>query len=384
METNFGSSDLYSLGIEEEFQILDGETLRLVPRVDELLASIGRSGGERAREHVTHELFQSEVEISTGVAGSVAEAVEELAYLRGRLRAAAASRGALIASAGTHPFSSYEWQEVTEERRYLDLLETMRWVAERGLVFGLHVHVGLDSAERAIACANGLRAALPELLALSANSPFWHGRATGLASTRAKVFEGFPRSGVPPAFDSFADFERLVERGVRTNSFPDYTYIWWDVRPHPRLGTVELRVCDAQTRLSSVAALAALAQSLVATVVGELERGERAPAEPQTLLEENKWRALRDGLDAVLIDLATDTERPAREAVAALAERCAPAAAALGCVAELDGVGAILARGNGADEQRRVHGEHHSIRAVARWLADETVCLPKLRPGASR
>lgn len=383
MEANFGSSELYSLGIEEEFQILDGESLELVPRVDELLASIGR-GDQRGRvsERVTHELFRSEVEISTGVAGSVAEAVEELAFLRARLQEAAASRGSLIASAGTHPLAWYERQEVTEEPRYLDILESMRWVAERGLVFGLHVHVGLDSADKAVACANALRNVLPELLALSANSPFWRGRATGLASTRAKVFEGFPRSGIPPAFGSFAEFERLVERGARTNSFRDYTYIWWDVRPHPRLGTVELRVCDAQTRLTSVASLAALAQSLVATAGEAFERGESTRVEPLTLLEENKWRAMRDGLDALLIDLATDTERPAREAVAALVGRSLPAARALGCAAELEGVCEIVTRGNGADEQRRVRDELGSLHAVARWLAEETARLPPPRAAA--
>ena len=385
MEANFGSSALYSLGIEEEFQILDGESLELVPRVDELLASIGRSDQRgRVSEHVTHELFQSEVEISTGVAGSVAEAVEELAFLRGRLQAAAASRGSLIASAGTHPLAWYERQEVTEKRRYLDILESMRWVAERGLVFGLHVHVGLDSADKAVACANALRDFLPELLGVWANAGLGGGGATGLASTRAKVFESFPRSGVPPAFGSFAEFERLVERGVRTNSFRDYTYIWWDVRPHPRLGTVELRVCDAQTRLTSVASLAALAQSLVATAAEAFERGESAPVEPLTLLEENKWRAMRDGLDALLIDLATDTERPAREAVAALVERCLPAASALGCRAELEGVRAIVERGNGADEQRHVHDERGSLHAVARWLAEETVRLSLPQPGVAR
>jgi len=385
VEANFGSSELYSLGIEEEFQILDGESLELVPRVDELLASIGRSDQRGCvSERVAHELFQSEVEISTGVAGSVAEAVEELAFLRGRLQEAAASRDSLIASAGTHPFAWYERQEVTEEPRYLDILESMRWVAERGLVFGLHVHVGLDSADKAVHCANALRNSLPELLALSANSPFWRGRATGLASTRAKVFESFPRSGVPPAFGSFAEFECLVERGARTNSFRDYTYIWWDVRPHPRLGTVELRVCDAQTRLTSAASLAALAQSLVATAGEAFERGESVRVEPLTLLEENKWRAMRDGLDALLIDLATDTERPAREAVAALVERSRPAARALGCAAELDGVREIVARGNGADEQRRAYDELGSLHAVARWLAAETARLSPPQPGVAR
>ena len=196
--------------------------------------------------------MQSIVEVATHVAATVPEAVEEARGLRAQLRDAAAESGALIASAGTHPFSRYEHQEITERPRYQELVETMQWVAERELIFGLHVHVGLESAQQAIAVANALRTWLPELLALSVNSPFWQARDTGLASTRVKLFDAFPRSGLPPAFSSFEEFELLVERGVKTGSFEDYTYIWWDLRPHPKLGTIEVRICDGQTRLENV------------------------------------------------------------------------------------------------------------------------------------
>ncbi|MGH3060978.1 MAG: carboxylate-amine ligase, partial [Gaiellaceae bacterium] len=237
MEQNFGKGRPFSLGVEEEFQIVGRESHELVSRIDEILSEV-----EDEEEHEGRfkpELLQSVVEVATNVAGSVDEAMEDLKGLRARLRDAAAERDALIASAGTHPFSRYEHQEVTDRPRYLELLEDMRWVAERELIFGLHVHVGLDSPDTAIACANAARTFLPELLAFSVNSPFWQARPTGLASTRTKVFEAFPRSGLPPAFSSYEEFELLVERGVRTNSFPDYTYIWWDLRPHPRLGTIE-------------------------------------------------------------------------------------------------------------------------------------------------
>ena len=180
---------------------------------------------------------------------------------------------------------------MTERPRYAELSESLGWLADRQLIFGLHVHIGVGSADKAIACADGLRSSLPELVALSANSPFWQGRDTGLASTRVKISETLPRTGLPPALGSFAEFEHLVERGVRTGCFPDYTHIWWDVRPHPRLGTIEIRICDGQTRIESVAALAALIQSLVATLGSAFECDEEIPAGPDLLLEENRWRA---------------------------------------------------------------------------------------------
>jgi carboxylate-amine ligase len=312
------------------------------------------------------------IEVATHVAGSVAEAIEDARGLRATLRDAAAEGGTVIASAGTHPFSRWEHQDVTERERYRELMSEMRWVAEQEVIFGLHVHVGLASADTAIAVANGLRTWLPELLALSANSPFWLGRDTGLASTRTKIFESFPRSGLPPAFASFEEFELLVERGIKTGSFPDYTYIWWDLRPHPKLGTLEVRIPDAQTRLETVSGLVALVQSLVATLADGFERGDKAQIQPVTLVNENKWRAARDGLNGKLIDLERDEERPAREAVLALLERAEAAANRLGCREELTEVERLVERGTGADEQRSVYEETGSLLAVAHWLAEQT------------
>jgi carboxylate-amine ligase len=310
----------------------------------------------------------SVLEAATGVATSVGEAIEEVRGIRARLRDAAAERGALIASAGTHPFSRWEHQEITDSPRYQGVVEKLRWVAERVAIFGLHVHVGIESPDTAVAVATGLRNWVPELLALSANSPYWQGRDTGLASTRSQVFDTMPRSGLPPSLGSFAEFEQLVDRGVAAGFFPEYTYIWWDVRPHPKLGTIELRASDAQTRVASVAAIAALTQCLAATLV------ER-PAQPQprTLIAENKWRAARHGLDAELVDLSSDTARPARQAVRELVELATPAAARLGCEEELAEVEGLLERGTGADEQRRAEAAEGSLLAVAHWLSDETV-----------
>jgi carboxylate-amine ligase len=328
---------------------------------------------EAHKGSVKPELLQSVVEVATQVTSSVGEAVDDLRGLRTRLRDAAADSNAVIAGAGTHPFSRYEHQEVTDRPRYVELIEAMRWVAERELIFGLHIHIGLDSPDKAIACTNAARTFLPELLALSANSPFWHGRKTGLASTRIKVFDSFPRSGLPPSFASFEEFELLIERGVKTNSFEDYTYIWWDLRPHPKFGTIEIRICDAQTRLDSIAPIVALAQSLVASLAADFDEGRPLPVQPVTLVGENKWRASRYGLGAQLIDLRTDTERTASAAVRALADRCEPAAKKLGCSRELEQVEALLERGNGADEQVRVYEETESLLAVAQRLAEQTV-----------
>ena len=367
MEINFGRRPPFSLGIEEEFQLVNADSYELTSRFDE----IHEAAGQDAR--IKPELMKSVVEAATHVNSTVAEAIEEARVLRARLQNAAAERNALIAAAGTHPFSRYEHQEITDEPRYQELIDAMQWVAERELIFGLHVHVGLNTAQEAIAVANALRTHLPELLALSANSPFWQGRDTGLASTRIKVFDSFPRSGLPPAFSSFEEFELLVERGVKTKSFADYTFIWWDLRPHPKLGTIEIRICDAQTRLESLAGIVALVQSVVATLAERYEREGTLPSQPITLVGENKWRAARYGLDAELVDLERDEERPARAAVAALAEQALPAARRLGCAAELAEVERLFQRGTGADEQRRVQTEQESLLAVAQWLATTTV-----------
>ena len=371
MEQNFGKGRLYSLGVEEEFQIIGRESHELVSRIDEILLAF--DDDEEHEGRVKPELLQSVVEVATKVSGTAEEALADLSRLRARLRDVAADNDSMIASSGTHPFSRYEHQDVTERPRYRELIEAMRWVAERELIFGLHVHVGLDSPDKAIACANAARTFLPELLALSVNSPFWQARPTGLASTRSKVFDSFPRSGLPPALSSFEEFELLVDRAIRTNSFDDYTYIWWDLRPHPRLGTIEFRVCDAQTRIETVGVLVALSQSLVATLAETWERGEELTIQPITLIAENKWRAARRGLEAELIDLEHDTERPAPEALRALAERCEPAARKLGCADELGRLEHVLARGSGAAEQLRVFAETESLLAVAQWLAAETV-----------
>ena len=361
MEDAFGRTAPFTVGIEEEFQVVSAESYELVPRFDDVAEAADD-------ERIHQELMTSVLEAATGIHGTVADAITEAREIRRLLRDAAAQRDALIASAGTHPFSRWEHQEITQAPRYQGLVEELRWVAEQVAIFGLHVHVGMPDGDTAAVVTNALRTFVPELLALSANSPFWQARETGLASTRSKVFDTMPRTGIPPRFDTFAEFVALVESGTRAGFFDDYTYIWWDVRPHPKLGTVELRAFDAQTRIESVGALVALAQSLAATVV------DASPApQPRTLIAENRWRAARYGLEAELVDLASGRVRPARDAIRELLELAAPAAERLGCAAELEEVDRPCERGSGADEQRRLYDQEGSLLAVAKWLAATTV-----------
>jgi carboxylate-amine ligase len=368
MDVNYGKRAPFTLGVEEELQLLNGESCELTSRYEEVFGE-----AEAADDRIRPELMQSTVEVATEPVPTVAEAIDEARELRRRLRDEAEARDCLIVSAGTHPFSRWQHQEITDKPRYAELIEALQWTVARQLIFGLHVHVGLDSAQQAIAISNALRTWLPELLAASANSPFWHGRDSGLASTRSKIFDTMPRSGLPPTFASFEEFELLVERAVRAGSFQDYTYIWWDLRPHPRLGTIEVRICDAQTRLENVAALVALIQSLVATLAERYDRDGALQVHPVTLIGENKWRAARYGLDANLVDLSRDEERPAREALRELIDVATPAARRLGCAEELASLETILERGDGAAEQRTAHeASGGSLLGVARWLAERT------------
>ena len=326
------------------------------------------------------------IEITTPVCRTPADIDRELRKLRAYVTGVAADDGLRVGSAGTHPFSLFERQRITARDRYRHLVDQMQYIARRELIFGLHVHVGVDDPEKAVQVVNGLLAHLSSLVALSASSPFWRGEPTGLASSRLSVFAAFPRSGPPPRFRDYADYAEVVGQLEKTGCIADYTHIWWDIRLHPRLGTVEIRVCDAVTRVEDAVALAAFCQALVKLYSEHFDAGTEIPSYHRILTTENKWLAARYGLEAPVMDLATG--RRNRVPVAQLIRRTLrdlePHARELGSEAELEGVRAILAMGNGADRQRRVFNANRDIAEVAREIADATEAAavePALAPG---
>jgi glutamate---cysteine ligase / carboxylate-amine ligase len=354
-----------TLGAEEELWLADPETTRLAGGAQKILA--------RAPEgHYTGELIDCEIESNTGVHEEPSGVLGDLVERRRYLLKEAERLGRLLGTSGTHPIGDWHEQEIIDQPHYRRLEDKLGWLIKRNNTFALHTHYAVKGREKVIYLYNRLREYVPHFLALSVNSPFWQGRATGLESTRLKLFDSFPRSGLPPAFASWDEFRTLVERAARTNSFPDHTFIWWDLRPHPKLGTIEVRICDAQTRLASTGALAALVQALAATLTERLARDGRLPIEDATLVAENRWRAIRRGLDAELIWLERDEERPARDAVRELVELARPAARRLGADTALAEVERILERGTGADEQRRARDGRGSLLGVAQWLVEAT------------
>jgi glutamate---cysteine ligase / carboxylate-amine ligase len=371
LDHKFGSSDLYTLGVEEEYMLLDPDTFDLVQHIDTVLAAIT---GHELETRVSPELMQSTLEIATAVCRTPSDIHRELLKLRSYVTGVAHEQSLRVGSAGTHPFSLFERQRITARDRYRHLVDQLQYVARRELIFGLHVHIAVDDAEKAIKVVNGLLAHLSSLLALSANSPFWRGDPTGLSSSRQMVFAAFPRSGPPPRFRDYADYAEVVGQLEKTGCIADYTHIWWDIRLHPRLGTVEIRVCDAVTRVEHAVALTAFCQALVKYYCEEHERGAEIPSYHRILTTENKWLAARYGLEAPVMDLATG--RRNRVPVAQLIRRTLrdlePHARELGAEAELEGVREILANGNGADRQRRVFNANRDIVEVVREIAAAT------------
>jgi glutamate---cysteine ligase / carboxylate-amine ligase len=320
------------------------------------------------------ELMQSVLEIATPVCDNAADVDRELRKLREYVASVAGQKSLRVGSAGTHPFSLFEAQRITARDRYRALVDQMQYVARRELIFGLHIHVAVDDPEKAIQVVNGLLVELPVLLALSASSPFWRGEATGLASTRQMVFAAFPRSGPPPRFRDYADYAEVVGQLEKTGCIADYTHIWWDIRPHPRLGTVEVRICDAVTRVEHAVALAAYCQALVKLYCERFDRGEEIRSFHRILTSENKWLAARYGLEAPLMDLEADSRNrvPVAQLVRRRLKQLEPHARELGSSDALDVVRDILAGGNGADRQLRVYNANRDIAEVVREIADAT------------
>jgi glutamate---cysteine ligase / carboxylate-amine ligase len=365
VDSNF-SGPSYTIGIEEELMILDPENLALVNGIDTLLEETGDA------DHVKPELLESVLEIATSPAADTRVAGAELRRLRSEVRAAAERRGLAVGSAGTHPFALWEDQRVTQRERYRELIATLHFVARSELIFGLHVHVGMDDADKAIHVANGMRVHAPVLLALSTNSPFWRARATGLASGRMPIFRTFPRSGMPPAYAGWDDFAERIDFLTRCGVIEDYTWMWYDVRPHPNLGTVEIRAMDAQTRIEHTLGLAALIQAMVHELAEHYATGKKLADLPAEVLDENRWLAARFGLEGDLVDLPSTNRVPSRDLARRLVERLEPRARELGSDAELDGVRELIENGTGAERQRLVYDANQDFRDVLREIVDST------------
>jgi carboxylate-amine ligase len=375
VDHRFGDGDPYTLGVEEEYMLLDPTSFDLVQHIETVLDAVE---GDALADQINAELMQSVLEIATPVCTTAGDVMRELSTLRGYVRDVGRDHGLRVGSAGTHPYSLFERQRITAKDRYHALIDQLQYVARRELIFGMHVHVAVDDPDKAIQVVNGLLPHLAPLLALSASSPFWRGEPTGLSSSRQIVFSAFPRSGPPPRFHDYADYASVVGQLERTGCIADYTHIWWDIRPHPKWGTIEVRICDAVTRVEDAVAIAAYCQALVKLLSETYDAGEEIPSHHRILTSENKWLAARYGLEAPVMDLSTG--RRIRIPLAKLVRRTVrelePHARELGSERELEGIAAILGRGNSAEAQLRVFNANRDIVEVVRSIADATEALP--------
>jgi carboxylate-amine ligase len=371
LDEHFGEGPPLTIGVEEELMLVSGEDYGLRSEIDTVLERL--DGGTLA-DRVHPELTECTVEIATGVCSSVDDALRELTEIRRGIAATVAPLGMRVGATGTHPFSLAEDQRISRGDRYRQLVEQLQYVARRELVFGMHVHVAVPDPQLCMQVMEGVLIELPILLALSANSPFWRGEVTGLESTRTAVFASFPRSGLPPRFDSYDDYAEVVGWLEGSGAIADYTRLWWDVRPHPRFGTLEVRVMDVQFDLEYAMALVAYVQSLVAELIDEVENGDPPTPYNRVLVAENKWLAARYGLDAPLIDLATG--RKVTMTAGQLAKRrlrqLAPYAKDLGCLDALKGIERMLSWGTGSGRQMRVYNANRDLVEVLHEVCDLT------------
>ncbi len=358
-----------TIGVEEEYQIVDPQTRELRSYITQIL----EEGQLVLREQVKPELHQSIVEIGTNVCHTPAEVRAELVRLRGAIIELAGKNGLKIAAAGTHPFSSWLTQEITPLERYLGVQQDMQDLAKQLLIFGTHVHIGIEDREFMIDAMNVVRYMLPHLLCLSTSSPFWMGRETGLKSYRSIIFRHFPRTGIPRIFDSYADFQYLLDTLTRTHSVPDSTKIWWDVRPNGKYPTLEVRICDVCTRVDEAVAIAAMLQAIVAKVWKLRRDNMTFRVYPADLIEENKWRAVRYGLDGKLIDFGKQEDLPARDLIRELLDWfIGDIADELGSRREIEHAYTILEHGTSADRQLAVYHQTGDLKVVVDSLIAET------------
>ena len=359
----------FTLGIEEEFQIVDPKTRELRSHVSEFL----EEGKMILGEQIKPEMIQSMIEVGTGICKNIDEARVDITRLRSIISGLAGKTGLAIVAASTHPFSHWEDQKIYDDERYSLLVQELQNVARSLLIFGLHVHVGVADLDRRIHIMNAARYFLPHVLALTTSSPFWMGHNTGLKSYRSEVFKQFPRTDIPDHFDSYSSFQRYVDLLVRTGCINDGKKIWWDLRPHPVFPTLEFRICDIPTRVDDTVAIAALFQAIVAKLTKLIDKNLGFRLYRRMLIQENKWRAVRWGIDGKMIDFGKQKEVPTRDLILELLEFIDDVVDELGSRKEIEHIHTILERRTSAEEQLRVFEETKDLNAVVDRLIELTM-----------
>jgi carboxylate-amine ligase len=362
--------DQFTLGIEEEFQIVDPRTRELRSHVVEIL----EEGVMLLGEQIKPEMIQSMVEVGTGICHNIQEARADITNLRSVISSLARKNGLVIIAASTHPISRWQDQKIFEDERYELLVQELQTVARSLLIFGLHVHVGVPDRDRQMHIMNAARYFLPHVLALTTSSPFWMAHNTGLKSYRCEIFKQFPRTDIPDHFDSYSSFERYIDLLVKTKCIDNGKKIWWDVRPHPFFPTLEFRVCDIPTRVDDTIAIAALFQAIVAKLNTLIEKNLGFRLYRRLLIQENKWRAVRYGLDGMMIDFGKQKEVPTRDLIHELLDFVDDVLDPLGSRKEIEHIHTIMQRGTSADEQLEVyHSSNNDLNAVVDRLIDRTM-----------
>ncbi len=359
----------FTIGVEEEFQIIDPETLELRSHVVQLISSAAARG---VADLVKQEMHQSIVETGTKICENVSELRLEMHRTRSELVMAAESTGLQVAAAGTHPFSSWIDQVISPGERYQHIVEEMGQLARSLLIFGMHIHVAMPDKQTTIDLMNMVRYFLPHLLAISTSSPFWMGRNTGLKSFRTTVFRRFPRTGIPDIFDSWSEYENFVNLLIKLNCIDNGKKIWWDVRPHPTYGTLEFRMFDTATRVEEAVAIAALTQAIVVKLHRLYKHNQSWRIYRRALIEENKWRAARYGIEGKLIDFGREAEVPVRDLMLELMELLDDVVDDLGSRSAVEYLHTILNEGTSADRQLRVYQQTGDLKEVVKHLVMET------------
>ena len=359
----------FTLGIEEEFQTVDPETRDLRSHIQEQIIAKGKM---RLQERVKPEMHQSVVEVGTGICKNIKEAKQEVFELRRNMVQLAIDNGLRLAAAGTHPFANWRNQDIFPDDRYKTIVEDMQQVARANLIFGLHVHIGIEDKEATIHLMNAARYFLPHILALSVNSPFWMGRNTGLRSYRCKVFDKFPRTNIPDYFQSYSEYENFVNLLIKTGCIDNGKKIWWDLRPHPFFGTLEFRICDIPMRADETVALTALMQAVIVKLYKLYAVNMGFRLYRRALIMENKWRASRYGTEGKLIDFGRQMELPARELIEELLLFIDDVVDELDSREEINYIHNILDMGTGAERQLKVYEQTHDLKAVVDYIIEET------------